>query len=288
MASVISVIRFLPHRAALAVGAFLGTVLWAFGKRKVDKAEARCVSVLGIGITHARKIVRTSYANMGRSAVEFARMGQLQPRLNSLVSIQGKEYLDEALSRGKGVLFMTAHIGNWELAGSYLAAQGYSMAAIYTPQRNRGGVEDLIRRQRAESVDLNMIPSEGFGLREAFRALRKGSVLTFLQDLDARKEGVLVPFLGLPASTAAGIVKMYQKFGSPVVGAVTIREPDNCHHRIYVQGILSDLSDEDGAPFGSNMEKSLQICNNILGDWVKKYPEQWMWLLDRWESVSRL
>ncbi len=288
MASVISVIRFLPHRAALAVGAFLGTVLWALGKRKVDKAEARCVSVLGIGITHARKIIRASYANMGRSAVEFARMGQLQPRLNSLVSIQGKEYLDEALSRGKGVLFMTAHIGNWELAGSYLAAQGYSMAAIYTPQRNRGGVEDLIRRQRAESVDLNMIPSEGFGLREAFRALRKGSVLTFLQDLDARKEGVLVPFLGLPASTAAGIVKMYQKFGSPVVGAVTIREPDNCHHRIYVQGILSDLSDEDGAPFGSNMEKSLQICNNILGDWVKKYPEQWMWLLDRWESVSRL
>ena len=288
MASVISVIRFLPHRVALGVGAFLGTVLWAFGKRKVDKAEARCVSVLGIGITHARKIVRASYVNMGRSAVEFARMGQLQPRLNSLVSILGKEYLDEALSRGKGVLFMTAHIGNWELAGSYLAAQGYSMAAIYTPQRNRGGMEDLIRRQRAESAGLNMVPSEGFGLREAFRALREGSVLTFLQDLDARKEGVLVPFLGLPASTAAGIVKMNQKFGSPVVAAVTVREPDNFHHRIYIQGILSDLSDEDGAPFGSNMEKSLQMCNNILGDWVKKYPEQWMWLLDRWESVSRL
>jgi KDO2-lipid IV(A) lauroyltransferase len=134
---------------------------------------------------------------------------------------------------------------------------------------------------------MDMIPSKGFGLRSAFCALHRGGILTFLQDLDARKEGVRVPFLGLPASSAKGLVKMHQKFGAPVVAAVTVRNPDGVHHTIRVEKILSDLFDEDGNPFGVNMEKSLKMCNNILGQWVMNYPDQWLWLVDKWESVLR-
>jgi lauroyl/myristoyl acyltransferase len=70
-----------------------------------------------------------------------------------------------------------------------------------------------------------------------------------------------------------------------VVPAVTVRNADGIHHTIYIQEILSDVRDEDGNPFGLNMEKSLKICNNILGHWVVEYAEQWMWLLDKWEST---
>lgn len=283
----IRVFRILPHRAALALGAFLGTVLWALSKRRVDRAERRCVSALGMGVSPARRIVRSSYANMGRSVAEFIRLPQLHDRLLSLVAIDGKEHLDEALARGKGVLLMTAHIGSWELAGARFVAGGYPIAPLYTPQRNRGGLEDFIRRQRIEAAGMDIVPSEGFGLREAFRALKKKHILIFLQDLDARKEGIHVPFLGMEASTATGIVRMHQKFGTPVVPAVMVREPDGVHHVIHVHGILSDLPDESGNAFGENMEKSLRICNNIMSEWVEKYPDQWMWLLDRWESVFR-
>ncbi|MDR1979750.1 MAG: lysophospholipid acyltransferase family protein [Synergistaceae bacterium] len=279
-------VNILPHWAALNLGALLGRGLWVFGKRKVDRAEARCVSALGMGVTPAREVVGRSYVNMGKSIVEFARMAKLRPRLTSLVSIEGKEHLDAALKRGRGVLLMTAHMGNWELAGARLAAEGYEIAPIYTPQRNKGGVNDLIGKQRVD-MGMKMVPSEGLALREAFCALRKGSVLTFLQDLDARKEGVLVPFLGLPASTATGIVKMHRKFGAPVVPAVTVRNADGVRHTIRIQEILSDFCDEEGNPFGANMEKSLKMCNNILGKWIMEYPEQWMWLLDKWESVLR-
>ena len=262
----------------------MGVCLWIFSKRKVDRAETRCVSALGVGITLARKIVRASYINMGMSVVEFARFKRLAPRLDSLFSIEGKERLDEVLARGKGAIVMAAHFDNWELAGARLAAEGYSIMPIYTPQRNKGGLNDLISAQRA-AMKMEMIPSEGFGLREVLRALRGGGVVIFMQDLDARKEGVVVPFLGLPASAATGLVKMHRKFGTPVVAIFPTRDLDGVHPTVHIEKIVSDLLDEDGNPFGSNMEKSLKVCNNILGEWVKNYPEQWMWLLDKWEFV---
>ena len=246
------------------------------------------MSALGVGVTLARKIVRSSYVNMGRSAVEFARLERLLPRLSSLVTIEGKEHLDNAVGRGKGVIVMTAHIGNWELAGARLVAEGYAITPIYTSQRNAGGLNDLIVDLRGGTAGIKTVPSEGFGLRGAFRVLRQGKMLVFLQDLDARKEGVLVPFLGLPSSTAVGIVKMHCKFGSPVVPMMCFRNPDGVSHTIRVNEILSDLPDEAGTLFGINMEKSLKMCNNMMSMWVTSYPDQWMWLLDKWESVAPL
>ena len=285
MTFLIRLLNALPHRAALGLGAFLGKLLWVLSKRKVDRAEARCVSALGVGVTVARKIVRSSYVNMGRSAIEFVRIPRLRSRLSSLAAIEGKERLDEAIARGKGVIIMTAHMGNWELGGARLVAEGYAIAPIYTPQRNVGGANDIVSFLRGSAAGMEMIPSEGFGMREIFHALRKGKILVFLQDLDARKEGVIVPFLGLPSSTAVGIVKMHRRFGAPVIPMLALRNPDGITHRICVHEVLSDLLDEDGNLFGLNMEKSLKMCNNILTDWVTRYPEQWMWLLDRWEST---
>jgi KDO2-lipid IV(A) lauroyltransferase len=217
--------------------------------------------------------------------MEFARLEKLRPLLASLVSIDGKEHMDEAAARGKGVLLMAAHMGNWELCGARMVAEGYALAPIYTPQRNIGGANDLISALRGSAAGMEMIPSEGFGMRSIFRALRKGKIPVFLQDLDARKEGIVVPFLGLPSSTAVGIVKIHRKFDAPVVPAMCYRNPDGVTHTIRVHETLSDQPDEDGNSFGVNMEKSLKMCNNILAGWVTEYPEQWMWLLDRWEST---
>lgn len=287
VSSAVRLVGVLPHRAALKFGAFLGVLVWAFSKRKVDRAEARCVSALGMGVTTARAIVRASYVNMVKSVVEFARFERLAPRLKDLFLIEGKERLDEVLARGKGAIIMTAHFGNWEIAGARLAAEGYSLTPVYTPQRNKGGLNDLISARRA-AMKMKMVPSEGFGLREMLRELRGGGIVIFMQDLDARKEGVILPFLGLPASTAAGLVKMHQKFGAPVVAIFPTRNPDGVHHTIHIEKVVSDQPDEDGNPFGTNMEKSLKMCNNVLEEWVTRCPEQWMWLFDKWESTRPL
>ncbi|GHV43278.1 hypothetical protein FACS1894187_25610 [Synergistales bacterium] len=119
-------------------------------------------------------------------------------------------------------------------------------------------------------------------MRKIFRSLAEKKILVFLQDLDARREGKIVPFLGMPASCATGIIKLYRKFSSPVIPIVCLRHPDGIHHTVCVNKILSDFSDEDGNSFGINMEKSLKMCNNVLGSWITDNPEQWMWILDKW------
>ena len=275
----------LPQGLAVAFGGFLGRLLWLFSWRRVDRCESCCVLALGVGVTVARKIVRESFVNIGRSAAEFIRLDRIRPRLRELMTIEGKEVLDRALEQGRGALLMAAHMDNWEMAGARLVLEGYPIVPIYTPQRNRGGVNDLIQRQRTAVAGMDMVPSEGGGLREVFRALRAGKLVAILQDLDARKEGIPVPFLGLPASTADGIVKLYRKFRAPVVPVLCIRAPDRLHHRIIIRNILSEERDEDGEPFGTNLEKSLRMCHNVLEGWIRACPEQWLWLLDRWEST---
>ena len=279
--------RWLPHRAAVAFGGFLGRLFWALSWKKVDRCESRCVLALGVGVTRARAIVKGSFENIGRSAVEFIRLDLIKPRLREIMTVEGKEHLDRALARGRGVILMTGHIDNWEMAGARMTLEGYPIVPIYTPQRNQGGINDLIQRQRTDVAGMKMIPSEGAALREVFKALRSNNVVAILQDLDARGDGVKVPFFGLPASAHDGVVKLHRKFGSPVVPIFFLRSPDHIHHRAIIQDILSDERDEDGNPFGENMEKSLKMCHNILEGWIRANPEQWLWLLDRWESTMR-
>ena len=283
----VGLFKRLPHRIAVALGSLLGWLFWALSWRKVDCGEARCVAALGVGVTVARGIVRGSYVNLGRSAAEFIRLERMLPALRERVTLEGRENLDRALARGRGVLLMAAHIGNWELAGARLVLEGYSVVPLYTPQRNRGGLNDLIYSQRTAVAGMRMVPSEGAGLREAFRTLRRGGIVGVLQDLDARGEGIPVPFLGLPASAADGIVKLHRKFGSPVVPILYFRRPDTVSHTVVIHEILSDRTDSDGNPFGWDMVKSLQMCHNVLEGWVRAYPEQWLWLLDRWESTLK-
>ena len=124
-AFLIGLVRILPHRAAVALGATLGRLLWALSWKKVDRCESRCVLALGVGVTIARKAVRDSSDNIGRSAAEFIRLDKIKPRLREIMTIDGKENLDRALSLGKGVLLLAGHIDNWEIAGARLVLEGY-------------------------------------------------------------------------------------------------------------------------------------------------------------------
>ena len=286
----LKLICILPHKISLSFGRFLGFLLWLFSWKKVDICESRCVASLGTGITNARLIVKNSFKNIGMSAIEFVRLKNIVPEIESYVSFSegSQEILREALSRGRGVILMTSHIDNWELAGARLVEEGFKLTPIYTPQKNEGGIEDFIFNQRSNIAKMKMVKSEGGALREIFKSLRAGEILVILQDLDARKEGIILNFLGIPASTHEGIVKLYNKFKSPVVPAVCLRDEKNkTHHKIIIKDILSDEKDKNGNPFGEDLKGSLEMCNKVIEGWVKNNPEQWLWLIDRWEYTFR-
>ena len=278
--------RFIPHKAALSFGRTIGKILRLILWKKTDRAEARCVKSLGVGITIAREIVRKSYMNLGMAAVEFIRIPKMKPHINDFMTFDKNsiKILSDALSRGNGVILMTTHMDNWELAAARVIHEGFPLNAVYTVQKNQGGANDIIMDIRNNSIGMKMIDNKGTGLREIFRVLRAGGIVVIMQDLDARKDGIMTDFLGLPASTHDGIVKLYQKFKSPVIPVHYVRDWKNpSHHVLTMQEILSDRKDKNGNSFGKDVKASLELCNEALENFIKQNPEQWLWLMDRWE-----
>ena len=267
---------------ALWLGRFLGRVLHLVLWRKVDRCEARCVKALGVGVTLAREIVRESFMNLGMSAVEFVRLPVMLDGIDELADFpeESQEVLRSAFSRGKGVIIIAAHMANWEIAAARVIHAGFPLHAVFTPQREEK-VNDVILDVRTK-FGMSVIDSDKV-MREIFRVLKSGEAVVIMQDLDARGEGVMTEFLGLPASTHDGIVKLYNKFGSPVVPVHFVREKNNpSHHVIDIPEIISDRPG-----FGRDMTESLNMCNELIGSWIRERPDLWLWLMDRWEYTLR-
>ncbi|MBQ7544229.1 MAG: lysophospholipid acyltransferase family protein [Synergistaceae bacterium] len=271
---IVGFLRIIPHRTALALGRFIGRLLRLVLWKKTDRAEARCVAALGVGVTTAREIIRGSFMNLGMSAVEFVRFPLMKERVDEYIDFpeESQRLLRSALSRGNGAILMTSHMANWELAAMRVIHAGFELHAVYTPQKNDGGAESMIADIRTNTVGMYIIDNHK-GIREIFRVLKAGGVVVIMQDLDARKDGVRTDFLRLPASTHDGIVKLWQKFGCPIVATHYVRDKDNpAHHIVEMTEILSD---REGF--------SLDTCDEVIGGWIRERPELWLWLMDRWE-----
>ena len=269
----------MPHSFALSFGRFAGRIARLILWKKTDRCEARCVKALGVGVTAARGIIKESFVNMGMSLVEFIRSPVMMKDVKKFAVFddESKKILTEALSRKRGVILMTAHMDNWELAAMRVSSEGFPLHVVYTPQSNKDG-DNFINKIRTENEGMILIPGEGAGLRDVFRTLRAGGILVVMQDLDARKDGIILNFLGLPASTHDGTVKLYQKFKCPVIPVHYYRDKNNpaLHHVKFTE----ILSDRPG--FGEDLKESLENCNKVIEGWIKETPEQWFWIIDRW------
>ncbi|PIE54623.1 MAG: lipid A biosynthesis acyltransferase [Dethiosulfovibrio peptidovorans] len=271
--------RRLPHRIAVGFGAWLGRLVWFLSKARVDRAEARCVRILGVGPTLARVIVRKSYENHGRSVAEFVRLPQTVGALDDLVTVEGEKHLRRALERGRGVILLSAHLGNWEMAAAWLGFRGYPMNAVGAEQRDPR-ITDFIVHIR-ERCGIRGI-GKGFDLKMALSCLRRGEILCILLDQDAKSRGMIVPFLGAPASTPYGPVKLASKLGAQIVPIFSIRQREGTHFHIRICPPLpipqSPLSEH-------GIKEALVRCNRCLGAEIRRHPEQWMWLYPRWAST---
>jgi KDO2-lipid IV(A) lauroyltransferase len=229
--------------------------------------------------------VRGSYAHFGRSVAEFVKMREGED-FTRRVHLRNPEHLRRALEMGRGVILMAGHLGNWELCAAGLVQWGFPLNAVYTPQRNGAGVEDFIRGQREHVAGMRMIESEGASLRHVLKILGRGEILIILQDLDARRDGLTLPFMGMKAQIHTGLVKLARRFGCPVIPTCCVRRGVSGVHDIFFSPPVQESFDKKEKPFGEDMEKSLEVCNNIIAKWVSTYPDQWLWMLDRWESAS--
>jgi KDO2-lipid IV(A) lauroyltransferase len=252
-----------------------------FSTEKAGKARGRCSRVLGVGEREARRIVSGAYRHFGRSLAEFIRLPLMISHIEEIVSLEGEEHLIDALGKGKGVIFLSAHIGNWEYGAALLAHRGFQINAIGAEQRDSRITEMIAELRRSAGVKPI---GKGFDLKTALSCLRASEILAVLLDQDAREFGVVSPFLGIPASTPAGPIKLARKFGSPVVPVHVVRNKDGVHLSMTIEPALKGPM---GADFGVDVQYAVDKCNEVISSWIRESPDQWLWMYPRWATTQK-
>ena len=230
-----------------------------------------------------RRVLRASYVNLGRSAAEYVRLGGFfYRRLKKRVVYNDRlDYWKELRQRHswKGLLILTAHLGNFELLPAAHAMYGYQIDLVHHTQRFAAG-EALMTfvRQRA---GVGVIRKHA-AARGVLRALRQGRTVGVAVDQNAkRSEAVFVPFFGEIASTSSGLARLAAITGAPVLPVFIVRQPAKRTHRIEIQDEIAMQRTGDAA---ADIEENTRRLVKAVEDMTRRFPEQFLWTHRRYRT----
>jgi KDO2-lipid IV(A) lauroyltransferase len=213
-------------------------------------------------------------------AVEALRLpGLTRAKADELVEVRGQEILDNALAAGKGVIVVTAHMGNFDLLGCVHALRGQPANIVYKNIGWRAAHDFFFQARRNAGV--TVIPPKG-SERQILRALRSNQIVGFVIDQHMPKHrGIVCTFFGRYASTTPAPALFALKTGAVVVPALIRRVGNSGHHvsEFYPPMVM----DEPHADRTANLRHNMQKMNDWLEAEVRKTPEQWLWLHKRWK-----
>ena len=273
--------RRFPRTWALKLGSGIGILGYYLVKRRRAIGLNNLRLAFGDDFTSAQRtaICRASFINVGKTCVEFLRFPKLD--VESIwreVSVDGAENLYTALAGGKGAIVFLSHFGNWELLSLVYGALISDRAkAIAFPLKNTR-LNAYIWRVR-EQLRLKLIPRKR-AVRGTLRALKNNEAVGFFADQNAGPEGVFVDFFGKPASAARGPVTLALKTGAPLLFSVSVRQPDD-RHQVYIS---TPIHLQPSGDFERDVETYTARMLRQLETYVRKHPEQWLWLHDRWKT----
>lgn len=273
-------LAYLPSPVGLAVGRRLGDVLWLLLPRRRAVAVDNLRRSFGADqpASEIRRLGRRSFQHLGMNVVEICRYA-LRPTgvMLSRIRLEGREHLEAAAAHGRGVLILTAHYGNWELLAAAHGLSGLPLSIVVRPLdhplldelaarfRRRSGAELIIKRQ---------------AVRDVLGALRRRRMVGILLDQNAtRAEGVFVPFFGAPACTSKGLALLALRTGAPVVPIFLRRDPDGRH--------CVDVGPALPPPPDGQVTTYTAAFNRVLEAAIRRAPEQWLWMHDRWRTRPR-
>lgn len=279
--SVSGALGALPWQRAIGVGAQLGRTLHRAGLRVRVARENLAIAFPALGDGERERILALHYAELGRVAAEYPHLARLvrAPRDQVFASFEGERHLHEAAARGRGVILLTGHFGNFELFGASLG-RIHPVDFVFRPPSNPGAGRWLLSIREAAGV--GQLTTSG-GIKRVFQALRQGRWVALLGDQDARSEGVFVPFLGRAASTPAGPARIALATGAPIVFGSVSRAPDG-RHRARIEAPIVP----EGDPRDDEAIRALTLRHTrLLERAVLEHPEAWFWLHRRWKTKEQ-
>jgi KDO2-lipid IV(A) lauroyltransferase len=277
-------LNILPLEFALWIGRCLGDLAYGIVR------DRRRVALQNLQIAFGREkspreldeIARKNFSNLGMNLIEFLRM----PRLgldyyHRYGRVEGWEHVDQAMKDGRGVIALTFHFGNWEMPSLGASLFGYPVVALAQRIRNPW-VDRYVKRTR-EAAGVTILPKREVTQR-VINELRQGRIVgIFVDQRERKKSRVMVDFFGKKAPTTPSPVVFSLRTGAPMIPLFTVRENNSHHHVIIGMPIMPESTGD----IERDLQKGTETYTRILEDMIRKYPDQYFWLHNRWEGKKR-
>ena len=227
-----------------------------------------------------REIIgRRNFAHLARVMLELPCLRKLTAtNVDRFATFVGVEHFQAALDKGKGLLFLTSHFGNWELMALAFSLK-YRPAHVVVRPLDNLFLDRLINRLRSRGGN-NLVNKKG-SVRAVLRLLGQGEVVALLMDQNVDwYDGVFVPFFKDIACTSKAFTVMALRTGAPVVPVYNVRQPDGRYQVIFepeVELVITGDKTRD-------VEENTALFNRIIESYVRRYPEQWFWVHQRWKT----
>jgi Kdo2-lipid IVA lauroyltransferase/acyltransferase len=226
-----------------------------------------------------KKLTKSTFRMLGKNAGEIIRTSRVKTLrdLEKVLVTHGYENFVQANKKGKGVIFLTCHMGAFDLQVTNMAMRGLNPNIIGTPLKDPR-LNDLLWNYRNAHGAIAI--ERG---RETFRmikVLKSGGSVALLIDQDTKVKTVFVDFFGIPAATPVGATVLALKTGAAIVPTYVHLGEDNLQHMHILPEIPMRITNNEE----NDIVYNTQILTNFIEEQIRKYPDQWVWMHERWKT----
>ena len=231
-------------------------------------------------LTERRRILRGVFSSLGRQLAELCQFPRYTAEnIGDVVLYDGLDNFQKAYSRGKGVLFLTAHFGGWELSAFAHSLHGHWLHVVMRPMDNPY-LDRLLQSYRTMHGN-KVVPKDDF-VRGLLGAMRAGETVGILMDTNMTPpQGVFVDFFGIPACTASGLARIALRTDAAVVPGFTIWEEAMGKYRLRFDPAVQLIRTGN---LEADVIANTQKFTTIIEEYARKYPDQWLWVHRRWKT----
>ncbi|MGH9398561.1 MAG: lysophospholipid acyltransferase family protein [Terriglobia bacterium] len=270
----------MPHRAARALCAVLGALsYWLWPRLRSTGLWNLRLAYPEWTNRQRRRVLFSSFQSLGRMLADFAHFPRWdRANIEQFIVYDGFEHFERARSLGKGMLFLTAHFGNWELGSFAHGIHGHPVNFV-ARRLDNPRMDSLINHYRRLSGG-RPIDKSDFA-RQTLRALRRDEPVGILMDQNMMPaEGVFVNFFGRPASTTFSPARVAQKTGAPLILGLVIWDSQLRKYRLRFESVgWIERPDPE-----EEIRVNTQNFTALLEQCIRQYPSQWLWVHRRWKT----
>ena len=275
----------LPPPVVWIISEVSGTLFWIFGfkLRKLAIKNLRLVYKNTLPEQELKAIAKESMTNVLKTFLEGPLIVRHQMKIVNDVTIEGEDYINEALKKGNGVLALGSHTGNFLLMLTTLTLKGYPISFVFKEPSDKGFSEHFWKLMKG--LNLNPIPVKprSVATKRSLKTLKNKEILWLATDQNVREGSMGVEFFGTKAATAKGPAVLALWSGAEIL-PMTIKRIGWLKHKIIIKKpfILKETGNKEG-----DIYNSLKIINGVIEQMILDNPREWWWIHNRWKQSHK-